>query len=196
MEEAHGMIVEAQEVIKTIVSEESKEEKKARRGKGHIAVKWNWCGKKGCRCYRLGLKHGSYLYLVKYGIQKRTNKKGLVWEYLGIGGEAAQAGLKTKMSSGKIALDKENLSHYLIEIKQKVLCHICEEVDAIAKRGKKQYCENCLTKYLSSRLCAICEGQDATLEWKQLNICQNCFTELNSTSCDNTIIQKVSKLLA
>lgn len=49
-----------------------------------IIVKWQKCGKEGCRC-REGMLHGPYFWLVKYISIKSTDKRRgkYSWKYLG-----------------------------------------------------------------------------------------------------------------
>ena len=49
-----------------------------------IIVKWQKCGKEGCRCLE-GMPHGPYFWLVKYITVRSTEKRRgkYTWKYLG-----------------------------------------------------------------------------------------------------------------
>ncbi|MHA1969455.1 MAG: DUF6788 family protein [Candidatus Hodarchaeales archaeon] len=49
-----------------------------------IIVKWQKCGKEGCRC-REGMPHGPYFWLVRYVTVKSSDKRRgkYTWKYLG-----------------------------------------------------------------------------------------------------------------
>jgi len=100
-----------------------------------LVFKKQKCSKKNCKCFKLGLLHGGYFWLVSYvGTIVKDNKKikKYDWKYLGKTADEAAAKLEEHddFIKAKCKGDKFKYQGQRLKMKEKLLLHKKQELEA------------------------------------------------------------------